>query len=65
MEALVILFFLIVLIPIGVMIAGIVLLFNSNEATRKRGRNFLLWGIILILVEVLIGYSICSNLNFH
>ncbi len=65
MEALMILFFLILLVPIGVMIAGIVLLFNSNEATRKKGKHFLLWGIILILLEVLIGYSICSGLNFH
>jgi len=65
METLIALLFLAVLTPFVVMITGIILFFNNNESKRKNGRNLLLGGVIFILIEVLIGYSVCSNLNFH
>ena len=65
METLVVLLLFAVLTPFVLMLTGIALLFNSNESKRKKGRNLLLGGIILILIEVLIGYSVCSGMNFH
>lgn len=54
-----------VLIPVILMITGIVFLFNRDIDVKKKGRNFLLSGILLILIEILLGYSICSGLNFY
>jgi len=54
-----------IFVPIVFIIIGIVFLFGRDETTKKKGRNFLLSGILIILIEVLVGYSICSNLNFH
>ena len=54
-----------VLVPIAFIIMGIVFLCNRDEAVKKKGRNFLLSGILIILIAILIGYSLCSNLNFH
>jgi hypothetical protein len=64
MDELVILLLFVIATPAILAIAGFVLLFNSDAAKQKRGRNLLLGGILLFLVEVLIGYSICSNMNF-
>jgi len=54
-----------IIIPMILMIIGIVNLFNSDSDVKKKGRNFLLSGILLILIEILIGYSVCSGLRFH
>jgi len=61
-------FFLLVaamLSPLLLLLVGTVFLFNSDEVKRKRGKYLLLTGFLAILVEILIGYSICSNLKFH
>jgi SNF family Na+-dependent transporter len=53
------------LTPLLLLLLGVIFLFNSDEVKRKRGRYLLLTGFLAILVEILIGYSICSNLKFH
>ncbi|HOZ79640.1 MAG TPA: hypothetical protein PLY34_16710 [Ferruginibacter sp.] len=54
-----------IIIPVILMIIGIVNLFNPDIDVKKKGRNFLLSGILLILIEILIGYSVCSGLRFN
>jgi hypothetical protein len=54
---------LLILLPLVFIIVGIVMVFFNDPAKRKRGRLFLLGGVLALLVEVLIGYSICSNLH--
>ena len=56
---------LIFIIPLTLTIAGIVFLFNKDEQIRKKGKNLLLSGVLIFLIEILIGYSICSSMNFH
>lgn len=53
----------IVLIPFVLMIIGIVKLFSIDVLKRKKGVRFLLGGILLFFTMILIGYSICSNIN--
>ncbi len=53
---------LLVCIPFVMMLIGIVQLFWSDAAIRKTGKKLLLIGIALVGVELLIGYSICSNI---
>lgn len=50
--------------PFILMLVGIVKLFNATEIKRKSGGKLLLIGIALLGVEILIGYSICSNMSF-
>lgn len=52
-----------IILPIVLMIAGIVMLASKDEDKRKRGRNALLSGILILIAEFLIGYSICSNMS--
>jgi len=54
-----------IIIPVILMIIGIVNLFNRDSDIKKKGRNFLLSGTLLILIEILIGYSVCSGLRFN
>ena len=54
-----------IIMPVILMIIGIVNLFNPDIDVKKKGRNFLLSGILLILIEILIGYSVCSGLRFN
>ena len=54
-----------IIIPVIFMVVGIVYLCNKDSDVKKKGRNFLLSGILLILIEILIGYSVCSGLRFH
>ncbi len=56
---------LLVLSPVVLAIAGIVFLFRPDEIKRKKGKHLLLAGVLLFLVEILIGYSICTGMNFH
>ena len=56
---------LLIITPIVLAIIGIVFLCNSDSAVKKKGRNFLLAAVLLVLIEVLIGFSVCSNMNFH
>lgn len=55
---------LLIIAPLVFIVAGIVLIFFTDEAKRKKGRLFLMGGFLALLVEVLIGYSICSNMHF-
>lgn len=65
MSFLLLLLALFIIIPLILIITGIIFLFNRDSDVKKKGRNFLLSGILLILIEILFGYSICSGLNFH
>ena len=53
------------LAPVVLGILGIVYLCNNDPELKKKGKYFLLSGVILFLLEVLIGFSICSNINLH
>ena len=64
MNAIGIFIFLLIGSPIILGIVGIVMFFNTDEILKKRGKKLLLTGVILFLVEVLIGYSICSSMSF-
>jgi hypothetical protein len=65
MAALLLFLGLLILVPVVLMIIGIVFLCNNDSRVKKKGRNFLLSGILVVLLEILIGYSVCSGLNFH
>jgi SNF family Na+-dependent transporter len=54
-----------ILSPLLLLLLGVIFLFNNDEAKRKRGKYLLLTGILAILVEILIGYSMCSNFRLH
>ena len=56
--------FLLVFAPFILMIVGVVQLTRSDLIKKKKGEKLLLIGIGLLGVELLIGYSICSNMNF-
>ena len=64
MVGLMIILFLVVAIPLIFVIMGIVKLCSNDVQKRKAGLKFLLGGIGLFGVFVLIGFSICSNMNF-
>lgn len=55
---------LLILLPLVFIVVGIVMVFFNDQAKRKKGKLFLLGGVLALLVEVLIGYSICSNMHF-
>jgi uncharacterized membrane protein len=59
------LLFIVILLPFVLIIIGIVQTVGKDELKRKKGRQVLLTGVIVLGVEFLIGYSICSNMNFH
>ncbi|MBL0357485.1 MAG: hypothetical protein IPP72_11640 [Chitinophagaceae bacterium] len=61
----IILLFILMIAPLVLAIIGIVFLCNSEPAIKKKGKYLLLSGVLLFLVEILIGYSVCSNMNFH
>jgi cell division protein FtsW (lipid II flippase) len=54
----------VVLIIIIMMLVGLVMIFSSDKDTSKKGGKYLLYGFLILLTMVLIGYAICSNLNF-
>ncbi|MDN3658520.1 hypothetical protein QWZ08_22945 [Ferruginibacter paludis] len=55
--------FLLIFAPFILMIAGIVQL-SRNDATKKQNdKKLLLIGVGIWGVELLIGYSICSNMH--
>ena len=56
--------FLLIFAPFILMIVGVVQLTRSDLIKKKNGKKLLLIGIGLLGVELLIGYSICSNMNF-
>jgi multisubunit Na+/H+ antiporter MnhC subunit len=56
--------FLLIFAPFILMIIGVIQLTRSDLVKKKNGKKLLLAGIGLLGVELLIGYSICSNMNF-
>ena len=64
MEALILILFIAVVLPLVFVIMGIVKMCSSDEQKRKAGVKFLLGGILLFGVFVVIGYSACSNMRF-
>jgi hypothetical protein len=56
---------LLIAVPGILVILGIVFICNSNPALKKKGKYLLLGGVLMILLEILIGFSICSGMNFH
>jgi len=56
--------FLLIFTPFILMIIGVVQLTRGDLIKKKNGKKLLLIGIGLLGVELLIGYSICSNMNF-
>lgn len=59
------LLFLILLLPFVLIIIGIVQVAGKDAPRTKKGKQVLLTGVIILGLEILIGYSICSNMNFH
>ena len=56
--------FVLIFAPFILMVVGIVQI-GRNDATKKQnGKKLLLIGVGLLGIELLIGYSICSNMNF-
>lgn len=56
--------FILIFLPFILMIAGIVQLIRKDALKKKSGKKLLLIGIGLLGVEILIGWSVCSNMNF-
>jgi len=54
---------LIILLPFILMLVGIIQLCMSDPGKKRTGRNLLLGGIALLGIVILIGYSVCSNIN--
>ncbi|UAY51804.1 hypothetical protein [Ferruginibacter albus] len=52
-----------ILTPLGLIIAGSIMLLGSDQQRAKKGKVYLIAGILIVLVEFLIGYSICSGLK--
>ncbi|MDB5275080.1 MAG: hypothetical protein JWR61_35 [Ferruginibacter sp.] len=55
--------FVLIFLPFILMIAGIVQLIRKDLQKKSAGKKLLLAGIGLLGVELLIGYSMCSNLH--
>jgi hypothetical protein len=56
--------FLVIFAPFILMIIGGIQLTRADVLKKKNGKKLLLIGIGLLGVELLIGYSICSNMKF-
>ena len=48
-------------IPFILLIVGIIMLFNKNEAVKKNGKTTLMTGVIIIGIGILIGTVLCSS----
>lgn len=55
--------FVLIFLPFILMIAGIVQLVRKDSQKKSTGKKLLLAGIGLLGVELLIGYSMCSNMH--
>ncbi len=53
----------IILLPVVMMLVGVVQLLTGDAAKKRTGRNLLLGGILILGVELLIGYSVCSGMH--
>jgi hypothetical protein len=61
--AILIVLFALVIVPLALMLAGLIQLVSHDETKRKKGMMMLLGGVALLGAELLIGYSVCSNIN--
>lgn len=64
METLLILFFLLILTPPLMFLIGAIL-FVAAPSRRPLAKRLLFTGTILLGIEILIGFAVCGNLNFH
>jgi len=55
------LFFLIILAPIIMFIAGFVMAFNKDGQVQKKGGRLMLWSVVAALASALIGFAICTS----
>ena len=68
MNALIVLIFIVIVLPLILVIIGLVKLFSSDENVRKKALPYILGGIAMFGLFALIGFSICSNMSpsgFH
>ena len=65
MAALFIILSLFILAPIILVLVGFVMQFSARGALKERGRKLMLWGAIVLAVEILVGYAVCSNMHFN
>lgn len=63
MNEIAILLLLLALPPILTIIGGFLLIFAPNS--RKNAKRIFLIGAILLGLELLIGFAVCGNMNFH
>ena len=49
--------------PLGLFLTGIIKVTSKDAKVRKSGSMFLLVAVGLFLTEVLIGYSVCTNIH--
>jgi uncharacterized membrane protein len=56
--------FLLIFAPFILMIIGVIQLTRADVMKKRNGKKLLLAGIILLGTELLIGYSVCSNMSF-
>lgn len=59
------LFAFLVLIPITSMLVGLIMAFDADPTKSKKGKKYLLVGFLILLVEILIGFAVCSNMRFN
>lgn len=63
--AILVLLFILGLIPIIMMLVGAIMAFDPDPIKSKKGKKYLLSGFLFLLIEVLIGFAVCSNMRFN
>ncbi|MCM5527927.1 hypothetical protein [Parasegetibacter sp. NRK P23] len=63
MNEIAILLLILFLPPIVTIISGLVLIFSPQK--RKSVKRIFLIAAILLGIELLIGFAVCGNMNFH
>lgn len=51
------------LTPLVLLLAGFIKILLADPGKRRSGRILLLTGLIWLTAEILIGYSVCSNMS--
>jgi hypothetical protein len=51
--------------PLVLAIVGIFFICKADPVQKKKGKYMLLGAMLLLLMEILVGYSVCSNLKLH
>ncbi len=63
MNALIVLIFIVIVLPLALVIIGLVKLFSSDESIRKKALPYILGGIAIFGLFSLNGFSVCSNMS--